>query len=148
MEGNLAVNVITLGTFDPLHVGHVGLFAQCRRIAGDGTVTVAVNSDGFVLNYRGKPAFMPENHRAGVIEALADVDTVIVNDELLGQAQLILDSGADCIVIGQDWATKDYMAQLRISQKWLDDHDIQLCYVPRTGEWSSTAIKARDAVGQ
>jgi cytidyltransferase-like protein len=140
------MRVLTLGTFDPPHPGHVGLFAQCRRIAQGGEVVVAVNSDKFILNYRGKAPLMAEGDRVGVLEAFRDVDRVVVNRELLGQALLIEEIKPDCIVIGQDWALKDYLTQLRVTQPWLDDRNIQLCYVPRTGEWSSTEIK--NAVGQ
>lgn len=140
------MKVLTLGTFDPPHPGHVGLFAQCRRIAQGGDVVVAVNSDQFILNYRGKAPLMSEKDRAGVIAGFRDVDEVVINRELLGQALLIEDVNPDCIVIGQDWALKDYLAQIRVTQRWLDDHNIQLCYVPRTGGWSSTEIK--NAVGK
>jgi cytidyltransferase-like protein len=139
------MRVLTLGTFDPPHPGHVGLFAQCRRIAQGGEVVVAVNADQFILNYRGKAPLMTETDRAGVIAGFRDVDTVVINRQLLGQPMLIESVAPDCIVIGQDWALKDYLGQLRITQGWLDDRNIQLCYVPRTGDWSSTEIKS--AVG-
>lgn len=139
------MKVLTLGTFDPPHPGHVGLFSQCRRIAQGGEVVVAVNADQFILNYRGKPPLMSETDRAGVIAGFRDVDRVVINRELLGQPMLIETVAPDCIVIGQDWALKDYLAQLRITQRWLDERNIQLCYVPRTGDWSSTEIKS--AVG-
>lgn len=102
---------------------------------------VAVNSDQFILNYRGKAPLMSETDRAGVIAGFRYVDEVVINRELLGQATLIETVEPDCIVIGQDWALKDYLGQLRITQHWLDERNIQLCYVPRTGEWSSTEIK-------
>jgi cytidyltransferase-like protein len=133
------MRVLTLGTFDPPHPGHVGLFAQ------GGEVVVAVNADQFILNYRGKAPLMTETDRAGVIAGFRDVDTVVINRQLLGQPMLIESVAPDCIVIGQDWALKDYLGQLRITQGWLDDRNIQLCYVPRTGDWSSTEIKS--AVG-
>lgn len=137
------MRVLTLGTFDTIHAGHVGLFRQCRRLAGhpDGQVIVAINSDEFVARYKGAPPLVPYASRAAVIGALWMVDEVVCNDSHGNQGNLIEAARPDVLVIGQDWALKDYMGQLGISQQWLDDRDIQLCYVPRTGEWSSTAIK-------
>lgn len=142
MEGHLAMRrAITLGTFDPLHAGHLGLFRQCRRLADQ--LTVAINSDDFIQQYRGRPPLMAQDHRYAIIRELKIVDEVLINLGGEHQQKLILRSGADLLVIGQDWACKDYYGQLGITQGWLDQHGIQLVYVPRTGNWSSTAIKAR-----
>lgn len=137
------MRVLSLGTFDTIHAGHVGLFRQCRRLAGNGEVVIAVNSDEFVTHYKGAPPLVPYESRATVIAALRMVDRVVANTTQNDQATLIESIAPDIIVIGQDWAFKDYTGQLGISQQWLDDRNIQLCYVPRTGQWSSTAIKNR-----
>lgn len=136
------MRVLTVGTFDPLHAGHIGLFRQCRRLAGpEGEVTVGINSDEFVAHYKGAAPLVPYESRATVIASLRMVDRIVRNASHTTQAHLIEQAHPDILVIGQDWALKDYMAQLGISQQWLDARDIQLCYVPRTGDWSSTAIK-------
>jgi len=49
----------------------------------------------------------------------------------------------DFVVIGDDWARKDYYAQMQFTQDWLDGNKIQLIYVPYTNGVSSTDIKAR-----
>ena len=78
-----------------------------------------------------------------VIGSLRGVDAVVLNEGGSWQRSVIRASGADLIVIGDDLASKDYYGQLGITQAWLDQHRIQLVYVPRTGDYSSTAIKAR-----
>lgn len=138
--------VMTIGTFDPLHSGHLGLFEQCHRIAGPGAhLTVGVNSDEFITHYRGQPPLLPLRVRADVIRALRMVDTVVFNMSVEGQANLIRASAPDLLIVGQDWAVKDYPTQLGVHASWFDEHGIQLCYVPRTGGWSSTALKADGA---
>lgn len=134
--------ILSLGTFDPLHSGHIGLFKQCRRLAGlDGTVIIGVNSDEFVLKYKQVPPLIPEEIRLDLIDHLFMVDKVVLNHGGDTQAELIEKINPDVLLIGLDWAFKDYYSQLGISQKWLDERDIQLVYVPRTGDWSSSEIK-------
>ncbi len=49
----------------------------------------------------------------------------------------------DLIVVGSDWARRDYYAQMGFTQDWLDERGIGLVYIPYTDGISSTAIKAR-----
>lgn len=136
------MRVLTIGTFDTIHAGHIGLFMQCRRLAGPlGHVTVGINTDTFVEKYKGAAPLVPYASRAAVIGALSMVDSVVMNYAHDSQATVIRNATTDLLVIGQDWALKDYLSQLGITQQWLDEQNIQLCYVPRTGDWSSTEIK-------
>jgi len=140
----VAVKVLTLGTFDLMHPGHVGLFLRCRHIAGDhgtGTVTVAVNESAFVARFKREPV-QTLSERMLLVQACRHVDDVIPNtgDD---QPGLISRVNPDVIVIGSDWARKDYLTQLGIDQDFLDTNDIALCYVPRTGDWSTTELKDR-----
>jgi glycerol-3-phosphate cytidylyltransferase-like family protein len=47
------------------------------------------------------------------------------------------------IVVGSDWAERDYYAQMSFDQKWLDERGIGLVYVPYTKTISSTQIRSR-----
>jgi FAD synthase len=47
------------------------------------------------------------------------------------------------IVVGSDWAEKDYYSQMSFDQKWLDERGIGLVYVPYTKTISSSAIRGR-----
>lgn len=134
--------VLTMGTFDPVHSGHLGLFRQCRRLAGEhGKLVISVNSDDFVMFYKGVAPLLPERVRLDLIGGLAIVDEVVLNTEHELQKSLIETVSPDMLVIGLDWAFKDYYGQLGISQEWLDERNIQMVYVPRTGEWSSSELK-------
>lgn len=137
------MRVLTVGTFDTIHAGHIGLFNQCRRLAGtDGTVIVGVNSDEFVATYKGNPPLVPIASRLAVIRNLRQVDETFTNAIAWYQPQTFAQQDPDILVVGEDWARNNYLTQIGATQKWLDDNNIQLCYVPRTGEWSSTEIKS------
>ena len=51
--------------------------------------------------------------------------------------------GPNYIVVGSDWAKKDYYAQMSFTQEWLDERGIGLVYVPYTQTISSTKIRGR-----
>lgn len=73
--------VLANGNFDLLHVGHVRYLRGAKALGGK--LVVAINSDESVraLKGEGRPV-MPENERAEIIAALADVDAVIIFPEL------------------------------------------------------------------
>lgn len=140
--------ILSLGTYDLMHPGHVGLFKRCKDLAGDhGAVIVAVNTDDFIARYKGRPPILNYTERSALVAAVRHVDQVIPNDGT-DQPALIAEVNPTMIVIGSDWATKDYYGQLGITQDFLDQNDITMTYVPRTGEWSTTELKARLAVGK
>lgn len=144
MNGHLGTNVITLGTFDMLHIGHIKLFQKCKELAGCGKVTVGINSDEFIERYKGKRPVMTYKERMDVILQLKLVDAVFKNNQTYGDAkQVLLDSKSDMIVIGSDWARKDYVGQLGLDWDWLDDHQIGICYVNYSQGISTTEIKRR-----
>ncbi len=72
--------VLTNGCFDLLHVGHVRYLHGAKALGGK--LVVAVNSDASVRGLKGdgRP-LMPEDERAEIIAALADVDAVVIFDE-------------------------------------------------------------------
>lgn len=136
--------IYTGGTFDLIHNGHIRLLRACRRLAGEqGEVVVALNTDAFIEAYKGKPPVMSFDERKEVLLALKYVDDVITNVSGKDSKPTILDVEPDFIVIGTDWAVKDYYAQMQFSQDWLDEQDIQLVYVPYTQGISTTDLKKR-----
>ena len=73
--------VLANGNFDLLHVGHVRYLRGAKELGGK--VVVAINSDQSVraLKGDGRP-IMPAEERAEIVAALADVDAVVIFDEL------------------------------------------------------------------
>jgi len=136
--------VYTGGTFDLFHSGHTRFLKACRRLAGeDGKVIVALNEDDFIQAYKGKPPIMSFVERKEVLLACKYVDGVVPNFSGADSKPCIGSVQPDLVVIGDDWARKDYYAQMQFTQTWLDKHDIGLVYVPYTQGISTTELKQR-----
>jgi len=86
---------------------------------------------------------MSYQERLDVLLACRYVDKVIPNTHGTDSKPSILYSQADLVVIGSDWARRDYYKQMSFTQDWLDEHGIGLVYLPYTENISSTIIKAR-----
>jgi glycerol-3-phosphate cytidylyltransferase len=136
--------VYTGGTFDLFHSGHVNLLKRCKQIAGEGgLVVVSLNTDDFIMRYKGSAPICSETERKAVLESCVYVDQVIMNVGDSDSKIAIESVSPDYIVIGSDWAKKDYYKQMGFDQDWLDKNDIGLCYVPYTKAISSSDIKKR-----
>lgn len=136
----MGLTVYTGGSFDLFHSGHVAFLKRCAEL---GSVTVSLNTDEFILAYKGKGLVMNYEERKSVLESCRYVDRVVPN---IGGAdsRLAIDLvKPDLIVIGSDWARRDYYAQMQFDQDWLDERGIGLAYIPYTAGISSTDIKAR-----
>lgn len=139
----MGLRVYTGGTFDLLHPGHVNFLNQCAKL---GEVTVALNTDEFIAEYKGKQPIMSYEEREAVLLGLRSITAVIPNLGGADSKTTIEQVNPDYLVIGSDWARKDYYRQMGFTQDWLDDKGIILCYVPYTQGISTTQIKARLAV--
>lgn len=136
--------VYTGGTFDLFHSGHVNLLKRCREVAGEwGNVVVSLNTDEFIQEYKGKPPVCSYDERKAVLEACKYVSAVVPNIGGVDSRIAIELARPNYIVIGSDWAKKDYYSQMGFTQEWLDERGIGLVYVPYTKEISSTKIKGR-----
>lgn len=140
----MGLRIYTGGSFDLFHSGHVAFLRRCKELAGkNGNVTVSLNTDEFILAYKGKGLVMSYAERAAVLEACRYVDYVMPN---LGGADSTGAIEVDCpdlVVIGSDWARRDYYSQMGFTQDWLDERGIGLVYIPYTQGISSTEIKNR-----
>lgn len=136
--------VYTGGTFDLFHSGHVNLLKRCKEIAGlEGKVVVGLNSDAFVQRFKGKKPILNELERSKILMSCRYVDEVVMNlgDE---NSKLPIETcKANYVVIGSDWARKNYYAQMNFDQDWLDDLNIGLIYLPYTKDISTSDIKNR-----
>lgn len=135
--------VLTLGTFDTMHPGHVRLFQVCRLIAGpEGKVFVSVNTDRFVEEFKGTAPVQNVTERRIMVQSCQYVDEIRINDQQDAKP-IIEEVKPHFLVIGSDWAHKDYYAQLQITPAYLVARDIHLLYLDRATAYSSTELKER-----
>lgn len=133
------MRVLTIGTFDLLHRGHLNLFQRCMAL---GALTIGVNSDHFVLKYKGVVPMEDEITRLGNCSEHAPSSLHIGATE-----QFILCEQPDVIVVGSDWAERPYLEQLGVTQQWLNEQDISVMYVPYTEGISSTQLRNEQMKG-
>lgn len=119
--------VITYGTFDILHVGHINLLRRARAL-GDRLV-VGLSTDEFNAG-KHKSALLNYENRKAVLESIRYVDLVFPEETWEQKADDIRRHGAAIFVIGDDWRGKfDSLSSL-----------CEVVYLPRTGEISTTQI--------
>jgi glycerol-3-phosphate cytidylyltransferase-like family protein len=106
-------------------------------------VTVSLNTDEFIETYKGKPPVMSYSEREAVLLGCRYVDAVIPNAGGQDSKIAIQQVKPDLVIIGSDWARRDYYKQMQFDQDWLDKHNIGLCYIPYTEGISTTDLKKR-----
>jgi len=120
--------VITYGTFDILHVGHINLLRRAREM-GDRLV-VGLSTDQFNQGKHKSSLLTYENRRA-VLEAIRWVDEVFPEARWDQKVEDIKKYAADIFVMGHDWEGRF---------DFLSEH-CQVSYLPRTEDISTTEIK-------
>lgn len=122
--------VLTYGTFDLLHHGHIRLLQRAKSL-GDFLV-VAVSTDEF-NTLKGKGAYHDYATRSEIVEAIRYVDLVIPENNWEQKIDDIKKYEIDIVVMGDDWAGSDRFDFLR-------EH-CELVFLPRTDGVSTTEIK-------
>lgn len=122
--------VITYGTFDLLHYGHISLLKRAREL-GDYLI-VALSTDEFNWVEKHKKCYFNYENRKAMLEAIRYVDQVIPETCWEQKRSDIHDHDIDIFVIGDDWSGKF---------DFLKEEGAQVVYLPRTPEISTTRIK-------
>ncbi|UVL68190.1 pantoate--beta-alanine ligase [Pseudomonas sp. B21-031] len=122
--------VITFGTFDVLHIGHVRILQRARE-QGDRLV-VGVSSDALNYSKKQRNPVYPETERRDIIASLACVDQVFLEQSLELKGEYIKEFGADVLVMGNDWEGR------------FDEYKslCEVIYLPRTDGISTTQLIA------
>ncbi|MCT4451220.1 glycerol-3-phosphate cytidylyltransferase [Lactiplantibacillus plantarum] len=120
--------ILTYGTFDLLHKGHVRLLKRARDL-GDNLI-VGVSTDDF-NSIKGKRAYTSFEDRKYILEALSCVDRVIPENSWDQKIHDVMTNNIDIFVMGDDWKGKfDYLKEY-----------CEVIYIPRTEGISTTKIK-------
>jgi glycerol-3-phosphate cytidylyltransferase len=135
------MRLYTGGTFDILHFGHINFLKKCKRLAD--TLIVSLNTDEFILKYKGQSPIMTYEERKKSLEMLGFVDEIIPNFGGQDSKPAILFAKPDIIAIGDDWAHKDYFSQMQFTEDWLDEQNVVLVYLTYTKSISTSELKAR-----
>jgi glycerol-3-phosphate cytidylyltransferase len=138
------MKVYTGGTFDLFHSGHANFLKICKETSGNnGSVFVSLNTDSFIKSYKGTNPICSYEERKSVLLSCKYVDFVIPNIGNEDSKIAILQVNPNIIIVGSDWAKKDYYKQMGFTQDWLDYNNIYMMYVPYTKTISTTEIKKR-----
>ena len=120
--------VITYGTFDMLHYGHINLLRRARAL-GDYLI-VALSSDSFNA-IKNKQSFFHYEHRRQMLEAIRYVDLIIPENDWEQKREDIIMHNVNIFVMGNDWEGKfDFLKDI-----------CEVVYLERTPEISTTRIK-------
>ena len=122
--------VITYGTFDLLHYGHIELLRRAKEL-GDYLI-VAVSTDEFNWNEKGKKCYFSYEKRKKMLEAVRYVDLVIPETCWDQKRTDVKKYFVNTFVMGDDWTGKF---------DFLKEEGCDVVYLPRTPEISTTQIK-------
>lgn len=122
--------VITYGTFDLLHYGHINLLRRAKEL-GDYLI-VALSTDEFNWNKKQKKCYFSYEKRKLLLEAIKYVDEVIPEENWEQKRTDVHKYNADIFVIGDDWKGKF---------DFLKEEGVEVVYLERTPDISTTQIK-------
>lgn len=122
--------VITFGTFDVLHIGHIKILQRAKQF-GDRLV-VGISSDALNFSKKQRNPVYPEQERRDIIAALGCVDEVFIEESLELKGEYIKKFNADVLVMGNDWEGRfdEYKSLCAVT------------YLPRTEGISTTQLIA------
>lgn len=120
--------ILTYGTYDLLHYGHINLLKRAKELGNH--LTVALSSDEFNA-IKNKKSYQNYENRKLILEAIRYVDKVIPENNWDQKIRDVLENNIDIFVMGDDWEGKF---------DFLKDY-CQVIYLPRTAGISTTKIK-------
>ncbi|RDU61614.1 MULTISPECIES: adenylyltransferase/cytidyltransferase family protein [Helicobacter] len=123
--------VLTFGTFDLFHFGHLKLLERASRLGDE--LFVGISSDALNFSKKARNPIMNEIERAHIVASLKFVNSVFLEESLELKREYLLRYEADILVMGDDWAGK-----------FDDFRDIcQVVYLPRTQNISTSELLQR-----
>lgn len=120
--------VLTYGTFDLLHIGHINILKRAKALGGH--LTVGLSTDAF-NEEKHKDAYHSYENRKMILESIKYVDEVIPENTWEQKIKDVQNYNIDIFVMGDDWEGEfDYLKEF-----------CEVIYLPRTSGMSTTKIK-------
>lgn len=126
--GCIMKKVITFGTFDVFHVGHINILERASKL-GDYLI-VGVSSDKLNFSKKNRFPIYSEKDRVKIISSLRFVNEVFIEESLELKLEYVKKYNVDLLVMGDDWAGKF---------DWVKSN-CEVIYLPRTPSISTTEI--------
>jgi glycerol-3-phosphate cytidylyltransferase len=124
------MNIITFGTFDVLHIGHINILNKAASLGSK--LIVGVSSDKLNFDKKGRNPIYSQSDRVNIIKSLRCVDEVFIEESLELKCEYINSMSADILVMGDDWKGKF---------DWVKESSAcDVLYLPRTPSISTTEI--------
>jgi glycerol-3-phosphate cytidylyltransferase len=121
--------VLTFGTFDLFHFGHLRILQRARELGDE--LIVGVSSDELNFLKKQKYPVFSQEHRMAIVSEIKGVTGVFVEESLELKRQYVLEHQADVLIMGSDW-----------EGKFDELNDVcEVVYLERTPELSTTEYK-------
>jgi len=125
----MSKRVITYGTFDMFHIGHLELLKRLKNYGDE--LIVGISTDEF-NELKGKKTIIPYEQRVAIVEAIRYVDLVIPENSWEQKIDDIKKYNIDIFIMGDDWKGEfDFLKEY-----------CEVLYIPRTEGISSTELKS------
>ena len=95
------MRVLTFGTFDVFHIGHLRILLRAKELGS--TLIVGVSSDDMNFKKKKRLPIYPENERMQIVAALKCVDDTFLEESMEQKRQYLIENRADILVMGDDW---------------------------------------------
>lgn len=128
----------TQGVYDMFHIGHLNLLINAKEKCEH--LTVGVNSDELVEQYKHKKPVIGERERLAIVENIKAVDEAVMADTL-DKCEMLERLHFDAVFIGDDWKGHPRWAA---TEKELAKHGVDVVYLPHTDGVSSTGLRPLD----
>ena len=129
--------VITYGTFDLLHYGHINLLRRAKEL-GDYLI-VALSTDEFNWNEKQKKCYFTYEQRKKLLEAIRYVDKVVMQNDM-DKLRPVKEYGIDAVFVGSDWKGTEAWQQY---EKEFASVGCSVVYLDHTDGISSSILRER-----
>lgn len=124
------LTVLTFGTFDLFHIGHLNIIQRAKELANGGELIVGISTDAFNFSKKNKNPIINQEERISILKAIRYVDKVFYEESMEKKSEYLIKYKADILVMGDDWKGK------------FDDvsPNIKVLYLSRTPNISTTEL--------